>query len=146
MTIDEIKNLINSKDYDFLRINEHLNNNLILTCLGGSYAYGTNTENSDLDLRGVSLNKKEEILSNITFEQYVDNNTDTTIYAFNKILHLLTNCNPNVIEMLGLKPEHYLYKNKYGQMLIDNYHLFLSKRAINSFGGYATAQLRRLDY
>ena len=30
-------------------------------------------------------------------------------------------------------------------MLLDNRKLFLSKRAINSFGGYADAQLRRLQ-
>ena len=32
-----------------------------------------------------------------------------------------------------------------GQELIDNSSLFLSKRAIRSFGGYADAQLRRLQ-
>lgn len=32
-----------------------------------------------------------------------------------------------------------------GQQLRDNVDLFLSKKAINSFGGYATAQLRRLQ-
>lgn len=60
-------------------------------------------------------------------------------------MQLLTNCNPNTIEILGLKPEQYLYVSPVGQELLDNKKLFLSKRAVQSFGGYATAQLRRLD-
>ena len=41
-------------------------------------------------------------------EKYKNEETDTTIYSFNKIISLLKNTNPNIIEMLGLKPEHYL--------------------------------------
>lgn len=44
-----------------------------------------------------------------------------------------------------MNPEHYLYLNDIGQMLLDNKKLFLSRRAIQSFGGYADAQLRRLQ-
>jgi predicted nucleotidyltransferase len=47
--------------------------------------------------------------------------------------------------MLGNKPEHYLYLSPIGKELIDNKHLFLSKKCIYSFGGYANQQLRRLD-
>lgn len=48
--------------------------------------------------------------------------------------------NPNVIEMLGNLPEHYLYVSNAGRMLLDNKKLFLSKQVVHSFGGYATAQ------
>lgn len=145
MTIDNIKSLIQTSEYDFLRANEHLGSNIILLTLGGSHAYGTNVEGSDVDIRGVALNSKEEILTNKNFEQFVNDATDTAVYAFNKIISLLTNVNPNTIEMLGCKPEHYLYLSPIGQELIDNRHLFLSKKCIHSFGGYATQQLRRLS-
>lgn len=145
MTLEEIKQVAASKEYDFLRTNPHLGNNVILLGLGGSHAYGTNREGSDLDVRGCALNSKIEILTNENFEQFTNEETDTVIYSFNKLISLLSNCNPNVIEMLGLKPEHYLYLSSIGQELLDNKHLFLSKRAIHSFGGYANAQLRRLD-
>lgn len=145
MNLEQIKRFVASDEYSFLKDNEHLGSNIILLGLGGSYAYGTNTETSDLDIRGVALNKKHEILTNQNFEQFVHEPTDTTIYSFNKIITLLTNCNPNVIEMLGLKPEHYLYISPIGQELLDNRHLFLSKKAAYSFGGYTTGQLRRLD-
>ncbi len=113
--------------------------------LSGSYGYGINKETSDLDIRGITLNTKREILTGEKFEQFVEETTDTTIYSFNKIIKLLTNCNPNTIEILGLKPEHYLYLSSIGKELLENKNLFLSKLAVNSFAGYATAQLRRLD-
>ena len=146
MTIQEIRDkVLFSKEYNFLKTNEHLGNNIILIGLGGSYAYGTNTENSDLDIRGCALNTKEEILTNKNFEQFVNEETDTTIYSFNKLVSLLSNSNPNTIEIMGLKPEHYLYIHPIGQELLNNAHLFLSKRAVHSFGGYANQQLRRME-
>ena len=145
MNIEQIKKTLKTNEYDFLREDKNLGGNIILLTLGGSYAYGTNNENSDLDVRGCALNSKMQILTNESFEQFVDEATDTTIYSFNKLISLLSNCNPNTIELLGNKPEHYLYVSNIGKELIDNSHLFLSKRAAHSFGGYATAQLRRLD-
>lgn len=145
MTIEEIKKSVESDKYSFLKENKHLGDNIIILGVGGSYSYGTNVETSDLDIRGCALNTKEEILTNVNFEQFVNEDTDTTIYSFNKLISLLSNCNPNTIEILGLKPEHYLYVSIIGRQLIDNKDLFLSQKAIYSFGGYATAQLRRLD-
>ena len=145
MNIEQIKEVLKTGEYDFLRKDKNLGDNIILLTLGGSYAYGTNNENSDLDVRGCALNSKMQILTNEKFEQFVNEVTDTTIYSFNKLISLLSNCNPNTIELLGNKLEHYLYVSEIGKELIDNSHLFLSKRAVYSFGGYATAQLRRLD-
>lgn len=145
MTIEQIKDKLKSKEYDFLRTDKNLGNNIIILTLGGSHAYGTNNEGSDLDIRGCALNSKMQILTNENFEQFVNNETDTTIYAFNKLVALLSNTNPNTIEMLGNKPEHYFYVSPIGQELIDNAHLFLSKRACHSFGGYANQQLYRLN-
>ena len=146
MTIQEIKDkILFSKEYGFLKTNEHLGDNIILIGLGGSYAYGTNTENSDLDVRGIALNIKEEVLTNKNFEQFINEETDTTIYSFNKIVTLLSSCNPNTIEICGLKPEHYIYVHPIGKELLNNAQMFLSKRAVHTFGGYASAQLRRLD-
>jgi predicted nucleotidyltransferase len=145
MTIEQIKSMLRTSDYDFLRTNKNLGPNIILLTLGGSHAYGTNVDTSDVDIRGCALNLKEEILTNNNFEQFVHEATDTTIYSFNKLVSLITNLNPNVIELLGCKPEHYLYLSPIGKELLDNRHLFLSKRCVHSFGGYANQQLRRLS-
>lgn len=145
MTIKDIKTKLSSEEYNFLKTDKNLGKNIILLTLGGSYAYGTNTENSDLDIRGCALNTKRQLLTNEKFEQFVNEETDTTIYSFNKLITLLSNCNPNTIDELGNKPEHYLYVSPIGQELLNNAHLFLSKRAVYSFGGYANQQLRRME-
>ena len=143
--MNDFKTILNTPEYEFLKTNEHLGKNIILLGLGGSHAYGTNVASSDIDIRGIALNTKEEILGATNFEQVVNNETDTVIYSIRKIISLLSSCNPNTCELLGLKPEHYLYVSSIGQELLDNKKLFLSKRAKYSFGGYAFAQLRRLD-
>jgi hypothetical protein len=145
MELKEIHEKVASVEYDFLRTNEHLGKNIILIGLGGSHAYGTSNENSDLDIRGCALNSKREILTNENFEQFTNDETDTTIYSFNKLITLLISVNPNVIELMGLKPEHYLYVSPIGQELLDNRKLFLSKKCVHSFGGYANQQLYRLQ-
>lgn len=145
MTITQITEKLKSPEYDFLKTDPHLGDHIILLGLGGSYAYGTNIETSDLDIRGCAVNRKEEILTNKNFEQRCDKTTDTTIYSLNKLISLLSNCNPNTIELLGLKPEHYLYVSPIGQELLDHQKMFLSKKAVQSFGGYAYSRLRRLD-
>lgn len=142
--VEEVKTLLKTNKYDFLRDNPHLGDNIILFGIGGSYAYGTNIEGSDLDLRGIALNTKQEILGSHRFQSVVDEPTDTTVYAVNKAIDLMSECNPNVIEMLGLKPEHYLYKTAIGEELIENRKLFLSKLAVKTFGGFANSMLKRL--
>lgn len=145
MTVNKIKNLLHTSDYSFLKDNPLLNENIILLTLGGSHAYGMNKEGSDIDIRGISLNPKNEILLGRDFEQVVDTNTDTTIYSFKKMIKLLTENNPNTLEILGCRPEHYLYLTNIGQELLDNKHIFLSKKCITTFSGYAGGQLRRLE-
>ncbi len=141
----DFKKLMLTSEYEFLRNHPRLGDRIILMGLGGSYAYGTNNENSDIDFRGITLNLPSDLLGLTEFEQYEDDGTDTVIYAFNKIVKLLLECNPNTIELLGLDEDQYLIKTTLGQELLDNKSLFLSKRAAKSFGGYASAQLRRLQ-
>lgn len=141
----DITALLQAPEYNFIKTDEHLGKHVILLGLAGSYSYGTNNEHSDIDVRGVALNRKSDLIGITSYEQYVDINTDTTIYTFNKMIHLLLSCNPNTLELLGLNQEHYLYLNDIGKNLIEHSDLFLSKRAIQSFGGYADAQLRRLQ-
>lgn len=107
MKLEQIKATLKTSEYDFLRENKKLGNNIMVLTLGGSHAYGLDKEDSDLDIRGIALNSKEEILLGNDFEQIVNVETDTTLYSFNKMIQLLTSNNPNTIEILGCKLEHY---------------------------------------
>lgn len=134
-------------DYSFLRTDSHLGNNIGMLCLGGSLAYGTNLpDKGDVDLRGFYFEDKSEIIGmNESAGQVVETNTDTTLYAFNRFVQLILSNNPNTVEQLGCKPEHYFYKSDVAEEMIKNARIFLSQRCIRSFGGYANQQLNRLE-
>lgn len=148
MTINEMNNMFKtSPEYSFLRTNEHLGQNIGMLCLGGSLAYGTNLPGKgDVDLRGFYFENKSEIIGMTPNSgQVVEINTDTTLYAFNRFVELILSNNPNTIEQLGCKPEHYFYKSDVAEEMIKNARIFLSQRCIRSFGGYANQQLNRLE-
>ncbi|MHC1684304.1 MAG: nucleotidyltransferase domain-containing protein [Clostridiaceae bacterium] len=150
MDLIQMKEKIDSKEYDFLRNDKKLKENIIFLTTGGSYAYGTNIDTadhvSDFDLRGIYLNSKEEILTmNCSEKPFENRQLDVTIYPLIQIVKLLINSNPNTIEILGTKEEQLFIISEEGRMLRDNADLFLSKRAYSSFGGYAIQQLRRLE-
>ena len=131
-----------NKDYESIR-NEK---DIIMLGLGGSYAYGTNNENSDIDIRGFKANTKEEILLGRDFEVKTYSATDTTIYSLKKMFALCSKCNPNTIELLGLKKEQiYKYDEDIWTLIEKNKNLFLSKIAVHTFGSYANSQFRRLS-
>ena len=108
MASPDFEKMLNGKDYDFLRNNDHLGKRIMLLGLSGSYGYGTNREGSDVDFRGVTLQQPSDILGLTEFEQYVDTKTDTVIYGFNKLVKLLLDCNPNSCEILGLPRDKYI--------------------------------------
>ena len=132
------------EEYNFLKTDSKLKN-LCYLVYSGSISYGTNNENSDIDIRGFAKEYLSDILLERPFEVYEDEKTDSVIYGLRKFVNLCKNANPNVLELLGVKDEHILYMNEIGKLIRDNVHLFLSKKAFKSFSGYATAQLRRLQ-
>ena len=139
--------LLANKDYAFLTESPLLGNNILLLTLGGSHAYGTNVETSDIDVRGITYNPVDSLLGNKVFEQYEDDATDTVVYGLNKMFRLLLECNPNTIEQLGSKPEHYIILNDDGKKLIENRKIFLSKErfillAVTQIHSYAGCRMR----
>ncbi|MCL1994340.1 MAG: nucleotidyltransferase domain-containing protein [Spirochaetes bacterium] len=138
-----MKGLLEKSEYAFIKTNPDLQNIIYLT-LSGSHAYGTSTENSDYDLRGVLRESDKYIYGLKSFEQFEDLPTDTVIYGIKKFAELLSKGNPNAIELLGVEEESIVLATEHGKLLRDNTDLFLSKRVADSFGNYALAQLHRL--
>ena len=129
--------------YNFL---EPIKDQISLLAIGGSRAYGTDIETSDTDLRGILIDTENNILGiKDDFEQLEERKSDTVLFTMDKMFKLLSNSNPNVIELLGLREQDYLYRDNIAMHLINNKGLFLSKDAYYKFYGYAKGQLARLE-
>ena len=141
-----LASLKQNPDYKILFENPYLNKNIHYLTLGGSRAYGTFTETSDTDIRGFFLEQPKDILGLISpKEEYVYQETDTVLYSFRRFMKLLSDCNPNTIELIGTREQEIIYQSELAEEVRNNYHLFLSKKAFKTFIGYATQQLRRLE-
>ncbi len=120
----------------------------IFKTLHGSWAYGTNTPESDLDIRGVAVAPIEYYFSPFKkFEQYEPKKTeenDQVIYNINKFIQLSSNCNPNSLEILFVDPVDYLFVSPVGEILLANRDLFISKKVKYTMSGYAHSQFNRL--
>lgn len=117
--------------------------NTIYKTVVGSTAYGLNTKDSDIDVKGICIKPKEYYFGLKVFNQQ-EFGKDEVIYSIQKFFKLARDCNPNIIEMLYVDPKHILVNTKYGELLRENRDLFLSTKAKFTFAGYAFAQLKRI--
>ena len=143
MRIVEDKTFLDEPEYSFLDTNPHLGKNLSLVYLGGSLAYGLDTPESDIDIRGFAVPTVDDYLLMKDFQQIVIRDPDVTIYSANKFIHLLECANPNLIEVFDAP---ILQCNHVGHYILDNKRVFLSNLAINSFRGFANQQKKRLTH
>lgn len=131
-----------------------LDDRTIILAPTGSYAYGTNTEESDRDYKGVCIPPIDYYLGLESFNEYnnsggknfknTKDDVDVNIIHINKFVKDAIQGVPNNIEILFVRPEDYIKVTPLGQKLIDNRHLFLSKQIQKKFGGYAYSQLMKL--
>jgi predicted nucleotidyltransferase len=125
-------------------MDEFWEKNLILRVIAGSRAHGLAREGSDEDTRGVCIPPKEVLLGLDTFEQYESSGSDHVVFALAKFVRLALDGNPNILEVLYTAPEDILHRDRYGERLLENRGLFLSRRVGGRFCGYAVHQLKRM--
>jgi uncharacterized protein len=119
----------------------------VLLVRHGSFAYGTNTETSDIDVKGIATPPLKYFLGTThRFEQAELKNPepDAVIYDIRKFFNLAMDCNPAIIEVLHTDPSDHLIVDPIGEVILDHRHQFLSKKAKMTFSGYAISQLKRL--
>lgn len=117
----------------------------ILLVRHGSHAYGTNTETSDEDFKGIAIPPKEYFLgSQNRFEQAELHEPDSVIYEIRKFFTLATECNPNIIEVLHTDPSDHIIVDPIGEIILEHRNDFLSKKIKHTFVGYSVAQLKRI--
>ena len=71
---------------------------------------------------------------------------DVVLYEFRKVVRLLCRQNPNILALLWLEPEDYLYASLAGKALLGARDLFRARDvAFAAFVGYADSQLSRIE-
>lgn len=122
---------------------EYLKENglIILECISGSKAYGLDTPSSDTDIKGVFLLPKKEFYG-LKYTPQVSNETnDIVYYEFGRFMELLTQNNPNILELLNTPKSAIIYKHPYLDEI--NSTMILSKLCKNTFGKFALSQIKK---
>lgn len=117
--------------------------NRIFYTLSGSRAYSLSTPTSDDDYRGVFIGEPSNVFGLYPCEQ-VEKTGDNVVYEMGKFIRLAKDCNPNIIELLYMPASTIIETTPWWEMLQDNRHLFLSRKARFTFSGYAMAQLKKI--
>jgi uncharacterized protein len=128
----------------------------ILLGPSGSYASGTNTENSDRDYRGVCIPPVEYFLGLDSFNEYnkaggknfknTKDDVDVVINHINKFFRDAMNGAPQAMDLLFLRPQDYMKVTELGKKILDNRHLFLSKAVKGKFAGFANGQVKLMQH
>lgn len=121
----------------------------IFMMLGGSHAYGTQTESSDLDYRGVCIPADPAYYVGFLkhFEQKDSgwpNAQDKVVYELRKAVSLMADGNPNMMDYLYVDDKHVVFTTPQWERLRAHREKFLSKKMRHTYAGYAYSQLKRI--
>ncbi len=132
--------------------------NVILEGYRGSHSHGTYIPSSDplsvddIDIFRIVVQPEEYYLGINSylkkqehFEAFIGEH-DILVYDIRKFIYLLSKGNPNVHIFLWLRHEDYFKVTEAGKHLISKRMEFLSQKVIHSFGGYASAQIKRMTH
>ena len=118
---------------------------LIFMTLAGSNMYGTNTKDSDIDLRGVCVPPRNVVMGFArNFEQQTYENEDTVVYGLMKFMKLCLENNPNIIELLYAPEDCIRTITPTWRRLMERRDEIISAKCYHTFTGYAHSQLNRL--
>lgn len=115
---------------------------ILFKAIVGSQAYGTNTPESDIDIKGIYIQSNDEILSN-QYKEQINVNKDECYYEMQRFLQLAQTANPTILELLYTPDECILETSPEFELLRKNRDKFLTKKCYNSFAGYANQQIEK---
>lgn len=140
-----------------------LKDNLSYLTIMGSEAYGCCTNTSDVDYYGFAIVPKQYFLPHQygmivgfddlpVFEQWQqhgivadDKKYDFQVFGITRVFKLLFDGNPNILDSIFTPRRCVVYTTPVGELIRENRHLFLSKRAFHKMKSYGFSQLKKLD-
>ena len=124
-----------------------LEEHLVLEVRAGSHAYGTETEDSDEDFRGVVLCPEEYYTGLKRFDQFApkpeEYGKDVCYYDVRKFLTLAMKGNPSVLEIFW-QPRLKTVE-PFAHSLLGFKDMVLSKRLVKHHLGMAKSHMARID-
>jgi predicted nucleotidyltransferase len=119
---------------------------IIYEILYGSDAYGTTTNDSDNDIRGILLPTIDESLSmkELSDVRISNDKEDRVMYPLQKFFRLAVKSNPSVFEWLFVPSKCIYIMEKSAEMIRDNRLLFLSQEIYTKFKGFAYSEFSSL--
>lgn len=141
----------------------------ILLVVAGSRAYGVNTPESDVDVKGICIPPWEvelgylhrfaqaggqEAINNpaylnaLTADERVSvsqTKLEGEVYHLRRFIELAVDSNPNILDVLFCRDEEVRLLTPMGSILRGHRDLFLSTKARFTFTGYAVAQIERIE-
>jgi predicted nucleotidyltransferase len=115
---------------------------IIYRCIVGSRAYGLDTDDSDIDERGIYLPPAELHWSiDGVPEQIVLDENQTTFWELGKFMRLALKANPTVLECLYTPLVE--MSSTVADELRERRDIFLSQRVYHSYNNYVLSQFRK---
>lgn len=117
----------------------------------GMYVPGSDPKSiDDVDLMGVVIGDERDYFGLHEWghrgtKEVKQGKYDCVFYEIRKMFSLLLQGNPNVISLLWMRPEDYIYRTLSGIEIIANRALFTGKHVYNAFAGYAHQQLEKME-
>jgi hypothetical protein len=117
---------------------------IIYRCVMGSQAYGLDTEESDIDRRGIYLAPAELQWSLFGApEQFEDNAAQACYWELQKFLIMALRANPNILECLYSPIVE--KTTSLADELLTMREGFLSQMIFQTFNGYALSQFKKIE-
>jgi len=117
---------------------------IIYRCIVGSRAFGLDTEESDIDRRGIYLPPAELHWSLYGVPEQLENDaTQECYWELQKFLVLALKANPNILECLWTPLVE--TKTPVAEQLLAMRESFLSKLVYQTYNGYVMSQFKKLE-
>lgn len=148
-----IKNILNRVNNEKLKKNNH---KLLYAVVFGSRLYGTDTKDSDIDIKCIFLPSKESCyfcdapkhFSESTGKSNSKNtkdDVDVELFSLQYFLKLLSKGETNAVDMLYsfTNPDMIVYMDQCMQRLFMNHNMLFDVRNCNAYVGYAIGQAKK---
>jgi predicted nucleotidyltransferase len=142
-----------------------LADNMQYEVIMGSQAYGCATDDSDWDIYGFTIPRKEDVFPNLRgeiigfgrqknrFESWQEHHIDDPetkrqydfqVFSIVRFFSLVMENNPNVLDALFVPEQCVIHCTNIGRMVRDKRRMFLHKGSFHKLRGYAFSQIKKM--